>query len=162
MFQDEGRFGTMTTLSRAWAEKGRPFVVKTRQGRENVHAYFAVDPQRGEAMLSINPLVDTETMASFLAEVRAAFPERKVLMFLDQAGWHVAKKLAVPRGITISYLPPRSPELNPVELLWRHVRQGVMHNRVFDSLAEVLDALDEALMGLGSDDLKRICTCGYL
>lgn len=152
----------MTTFSRAWAERGKSFVVKAKQGRESVHAYFTVDPKLGEAMLYLNPLVNTEAMASFLVEVAKAFPRRKILMFLDRAGWHVAKKLSVPRSITISPLPPHSPELNPAELLWRHVRQGVMHNRVFDSLKEVLDALDEALMGLGSDDLKRICACGYL
>lgn len=152
----------MTTLSRAWAEKGKPFVVKTKQGRENIHAYFSVDPKHGEAMLSIIPLVNTEAMTIFLDEVAQGFPGRKILMFMDRAGWHTAKKLPVPKDITIAFLPPRSPELNPVERIWKHIRQGVMHNRVFDSLLDVLDALNESLMDLGSGDLKRICACGYL
>jgi hypothetical protein len=101
-------------------------------------------------------------MGAYLDEVAAAFPGKEVPMFLDNAAWHTAKKLPVPQGITIAFLPPRSPELNPVERLWRHIRQGHMHNRVFDGLPQVLDALDEALMVLGSEDLKRICACGYL
>ncbi|MFK3969033.1 transposase [Ensifer adhaerens] len=36
-------------------------------------------------------------------------------LFLDQAGWHVTPKLKVPDNITLMFLPPRSPELNPVE-----------------------------------------------
>jgi hypothetical protein len=37
-----------------------------------------------------------------------------------------------------------------------------MHNRVFDGLQQVLDALDKVLMGIGSEDLKRICACSHL
>lgn len=152
----------MTTLSRAWAEKGKPFVVKAKQGRESVHAYASVDPWLGEGVLSLKPKANTEAMGDFLDEVATVFPGRKVLMFMDNAGWHTAKKLPVPPDITIAFLPPRSPELNPVERLWRHIRQGHMHNRVFDGLQQVLGALDEALKDLGSEDLKRICACGYL
>lgn len=162
MFQDEGRFGTMTTLGRAWAQKGRPFVVKAKQGREQVYAYFAADPKEGEAVLSLLPLVCAEAMNIFLEQVALAFPGRKVLMFLDRAGWHTAKKLRIPKDIMLMFLPPRSPELNPVERLWKHIRQAVMHNQVFDMLREVLAALDESLMSLGPEDLKRICACSYL
>ena len=45
-------------------------------------------------------------------------PDEHVLLVLDQAGWHEAKTLRIPANITLEPLPPRSPELNPVERVW--------------------------------------------
>jgi transposase len=54
------------------------------------------------------------------------------VLVLDQAGWHVSTRLVVP-DITLLPLPPRSPELNPVENVWQFMRQNWLSNRVFDS-----------------------------
>ncbi|MCA1371315.1 transposase [Bradyrhizobium sp. BRP14] len=43
------------------------------------------------------------------------------MLILDQAGWHVTPRLKVPDNITLMFLPPRSPELNPVKNLWQTV-----------------------------------------
>ena len=59
--------------------------------------------------------------------------------FLDQAGWHVSKKLPVPGNITLIPLPPKSPELNPVENNWQFMRDNWLSNRVFKSYADILD-----------------------
>jgi transposase len=40
---------------------------------------------------------------------------------MDQAGWHTTARLVVPDNVTPVYLPPYSPELNPVELIWRYL-----------------------------------------
>ena len=58
-------------------------------------------------------------------------------MFLDQAGWHTATTLRVPRSMTLCKLPARSPELNPVESLWKHIRENYFGQSVIDSLQEV-------------------------
>jgi transposase len=42
---------------------------------------------------------------------------------LDRAGWHTAKRLAVPSNVTLVWLPPHSPQLNPVERLWLFLRE---------------------------------------
>jgi hypothetical protein len=58
---------------------------------------------------------NTEAMALHLAEIfLAVTPGGHALVLLDQAGWHVSKKLAVPDSITLLPLPPNSPEFNPV------------------------------------------------
>jgi hypothetical protein len=62
-------------------------------------------------------------MAAQLEEVsQAVAPGAHAVLLLDQAGWHVSPKLKVPANITLLPLPPRSPELNPVENVW-HSRQ---------------------------------------
>jgi len=66
-------------------------------------------------------------------------------MIMDQAGWHKAKRLNVPDNITLHWLPPYSPELNPVEHLWDEIREKWFYNRVFESLEAVEIQLIKAL-----------------
>jgi hypothetical protein len=64
-------------------------------------------------------------MTAQLAEIsQAVAPGAHAVLLLDQAGWHVSPKLPVPANITLLPLPPRSPELNPVENIWQFVRDN--------------------------------------
>ena len=60
------------------------------------------------------------------------------VLLLDQAGWHTTPKLAVPPNITLLPLPPRSPELNPVENIWQFLRDNWLSNRVFKSYDDIV------------------------
>ena len=162
MLQDEARFGTMTSFARAWAEKGKSFIVKSKQGRENFYAYAAVAPASGEAILSKKPDACTESMSAFLGEIADSSPKRPALIFLDRASWHKSKALSVPEQLKLSLPPPYSPELNPAERLWRHIRKEGLHNKVFDTVLDVSEAIDIPLRNLGAKDLMRLCACGYL
>ena len=65
------------------------------------------------------PWCDTDAMAAHLIEISAAVdPGAHAVLIVDQAGWHLTPKLAIPDNITVLALPPRSPELNPVENVW--------------------------------------------
>ena len=66
-------------------------------------------------------------------------PGAHAILLLDQAGWHVAKALKVPSNISLLPLPPRSPELNPVENVWQFLRENWLSNRVFRSYEDILD-----------------------
>jgi hypothetical protein len=55
-------------------------------------------------------------------------------MVLDGASTHKCKELNIHENITLVFLPPYSPELNPAELLWNMLRRNYFANRVFDSL----------------------------
>ena len=63
---------------------------------------------------------------------------------LDQAGWHVSKRLAVPTNITIMALPAKCPELNPQENVWQFMRDNWLSNRVFTSYDNIVDHCAEA------------------
>jgi len=58
-----------------------------------------------------------------------------LVVLLDNAGWHVAKRLAVPANVLLDRLPPCTPELQPVEPLWPLLREAVA-NREFERLAQ--------------------------
>ena len=66
-------------------------------------------------------------------------PQAHAILILDQAGWHLSKALEVPDNITILPLPPKSPELNPVENVWQFIRDNWLSNRVFSSYDDILD-----------------------
>ena len=58
---------------------------------------------------------------------------------VDQAGWHLSTRLVVPANITIIPLPPKCPELNPVENVWQFMRDNWLSNRIFKSYDDLVD-----------------------
>jgi transposase len=79
-------------------------------------------------------------MSLHLAEIATAVaPGAHAVLVLDQAGWHLSKHLVVPDTITLIALPPKCPELNPVENVWQFLRDNWLSNRVFASYENLLD-----------------------
>lgn len=75
---------------------------------------------------------------------QAVAPGAHAVLLVDQAGWHTSAKLKVPENITIVPLPPRAPELNPVENVWQYMRDNWLSNRVFKSYDDILSQCCEA------------------
>jgi transposase len=78
-------------------------------------------------------------MQAHLLEISAAVaPGAHAVLLLDRAGWHLSGKLAVPGNITLLPLPPRCPELNPVENVWQFLRENWLSNRVFRGYDDIV------------------------
>ena len=60
------------------------------------------------------------------------------MILLDQAGWHLTPKLNIPGNITLMPLPPRAPELNPVENIWQFMRDNWISNEIFKSYDDIV------------------------
>ena len=91
------------------------------------------------------PRCDTEAMEAHLQEIaRHVAPGAHAVLLVDQAGWHMSAKLKVPDNITLLALPPRAPELNPVENVWQFMRDNWLSNRVFASYDDILAHCCEA------------------
>jgi transposase len=78
---------------------------------------------------------------------------------LDQADWHMSARLIAPDNITLLPLPPRSPELNPVENVWQFMRDNRLSNRVFRSYDDIVDHCCQAWNKL-ADQPWRMKTIG--
>ena len=75
-----------------------------------------------------------------LAEIALTVaPGAHAVLLVDQAGWHLSARLVVPANITILPMPPKSPELNPVENIWQFMRDNWLSNRVFKSYDDLVD-----------------------
>ncbi|GJE48417.1 IS630 family transposase ISMno21 [Methylobacterium tardum] len=86
------------------------------------------------------PGCTNEAMSLHLEEIASAVaPGAHTVLLLDQAGGHTTWNLVVPANITLLPLPARSPELNPVENLWRFMRDNWLGNRVFTTYADILE-----------------------
>ena len=95
---------------------------------------------RGTAAGLVLPRCNTAAMALHLAEIsQAVEPGCHAVLLLDQAGWHLSDKLAVPDNITLMPLPAKSPELNPTENIWQFMRDNWLSNRIFRSSEDILD-----------------------
>ena len=73
--------------------------------------------------------------------------DKLLLVLVDNAGWHVAKRLEVPPNVLLRRLPPRTPELQPVEPLWPLVREAVA-NQGYNDLEELRNSLVERCLWL--------------
>ena len=80
MFQDEARFGRMVRIRRCWAPAPQRPVVDNGYEREFQYVYGAVSPLEGELDWRICPIMNTEQMGTFLAQVSAAHPEDSHLL----------------------------------------------------------------------------------
>ena len=130
---------------RCWVKKDMVPAVARQMVREYIYAYSALSPQTGDCFSMIAPCCNTNAMNCFLQQLCAQYKRYRIVLILDKAGWHISKGLALPENITLIHLPPYSPELNPVELLWRELRRKYFHNRIFASLDEVEEQLAKAL-----------------
>lgn len=148
LFQDEARFGRISSHKRCWAPTGIRPNVNSQIIREFIYAIGAVCPWEGEFESLIMPYVDTTIMSIFLQYIANVYPDHFLIMILDKAGWHNARELKVPEKMKIVFLPPYSPELNPMEHIWDHLRENYFSNIAFDSLDEVENTLCEGLKNL--------------
>lgn len=141
-FQDEARVGQQGTLTRIWAERGsRPPAPRDRR-YEWAYLFGAVCPKRGVGAGLVLPHANADAMTRHLAEIsQQVAPGAHAVVVLDGAGWHKrGAKLHVPDNVSLLPLPPYSPELNPVELIWQFLRQNQLSNRVFDGYEAIVDA----------------------
>jgi hypothetical protein len=125
------RLGLRPVYRRVWARRGeRPVAVGAHRYRWFYVCTF-VEPETGESLSLLVDGVDTEVMGWVLRELRAWLGEgEEAWVVLDRAGWHVSGRVEVPEGVGLVFLPPYSPELQPVERVWPLVDAAVANGRV--------------------------------
>jgi len=141
--EDEHRLGLKPVRRRVWAPVGQRPIALGHHRYRWLHVVAFVQPTSGEAV----GYLSTGLSKPFFAALLAAFAletgagrERHIVLVLDNAGWHGPGGLAVPDGISLVFLPPYTPELQPAEHLWPLVDEAIA-NKHFASL----DALDAAV-----------------
>ena len=138
-FQDEARIGQKNKLTRRWARCGTQPRAPHDQRIAWVYLFGAICPAEGKGAGLVMPFCDTQAMQAHLAEISATVArDAHAVLILDRAGWHLAGALVVPGNITLLPLPPRSPELNPVENVWQFMRDNWLSNRVFKGYDDIV------------------------
>jgi transposase-like protein len=161
MFEDEGRFGRISSPRRCWSPKGTRAIVGKQIVREYTYAYAAIDPQNGDLDSLILPNMYATTMAVFLEELSKRYPQYYILLVMDGAPCHRSGDLKVPANIQIQEQPPYSPELNPVEHLWDEMREKWFHNETFDFMEKVEERMVMSLTVLENDQRRMQSLAGF-
>ena len=148
--EDEARIGLKPVVRRVWAPVGRRPTARVKRGYEWSYLYGFVRPTTGEVWWLILPTVNKELFSMALGEFAkevGAGEDKRILLVLDQAGWHTSGEVELPEGIHLEFLPTGSPELQPAERLWPLSNEAIA-NRLFEEISEVEDALVERCVEL--------------
>ena len=98
------------------------------------------------------PHANTATMTEHLKCISdATHAGRHAVVVMDGAGWHTTKKLPVFHNLSLLFLPPVSPELNPMEQVWQQLRQDSLANRCFKDYDDIVDSCCDAWNNFISD-----------
>jgi transposase len=141
-----------------WIKSNMVPSVARQMVREYIYAYSALSPQTGDCYSMISPYCNTEAMNEFLQQLSNHYSNYRIILILDKAGWHISQSLEIGDNIKLLHLNPYSPELNPVELLWREIRRKYFNNIIFSTLDEVENTLLKALASYHQqkEDVKNL------
>jgi len=152
-----------TKVSCGWIRKGKNKPIETTGSRTRLNIVGAIDLNDiSSAIIKRYEKVNGETMQEFLETIREKYRSQMVIhIVLDGAGYHKSKdfiKKAGELNIELHYLPPYSPNLNPIERLWKVMNEYVRNNKYFSTAKQFRDKIDEffeqTLPGIG-DGLKN-------
>lgn len=162
MFQDEAGFGRINKPKYCWCYSGLRPSVPCHHIREYRYAYGAVEPLTGDSFFLVLPYNNTVCMSLFLQKLSHTSPDDHILLVCDSATWHKARALNIPANIRLIFLPPATPEMNPIEQIWKEIRKRGFRNEVFASLEKVVDRLCDTICSLSPDVIRSITARNWI
>ncbi|MEO7317367.1 MAG: transposase [Chthoniobacteraceae bacterium] len=178
---DEARFGLHTEHRRRWALPGVRVIVPHQQKYERDDTYGAVEVSRAGSVFCFQSTVHQEASGQFLDQIVAPDPAAIQVMIQDGAGLpgtavpalqaafgrlsrsarlHLPENdPRLPANVRVIPLPAYSPELNPVEKLWDHLKDAIC-NRVFATVEELREALAAWLKEFWRDGARALSLIG--
>lgn len=141
------------SISYGWIKTGENFNVKTNSGmRKRVNICGAIEINSLDVVARSFETINHQSVCQILRAIRAKNPdEERVSIVFDGASYNKSQKvkeLAKKLKIRILYLPPYSPNLNPIERLWKFMKKNVTANRYFEEFPEFKKTLMEFFRGI--------------
>jgi transposase len=141
LFMDAVHPTQATKVSSGWIRKGVDKPIETTGSRTRMKVVGAVRLNHlAEAVVHDYETLNGSTSMDFLEHVKQKYlSSHTIHLVLDGAGYHCSKEVkdkATESGITLHYLPPYSPNLNPIERLWKVMNKYARNNRYFSTAKE--------------------------
>jgi len=167
-FGDAVHFKHNAEAGYAWSLKGEPHLIPANSGRQryNVFGAYCVQTQEGVFLLT-EANIDQTKLVEFLALLRTKHPGAgKIYLLLDNASYNYARTVTAEahrQRILLDYLPPYSPNLNPIERLWKFVRKEFFKDKYRDTFAKFRSQLDDFFAHLERyrDQLASLVTTNF-
>lgn len=174
VYQDEVHFQIQTTITAGWFKKGSAPTVKSFPGRSKVSYSGFVIPESGELFVAKPDTFNYATTITAIREFLEAHPlpdGKKYAMVMDNAPWHKKTMRLVQTEQDPDYsdifeklifvnLPPYSPDLNPIEQVWRIARRENTHNVFFPSISELESTMDDTFTAWATPNSQLRTLCG--
>ena len=151
--QDEARLGLFGALRRVWAPRGKRPIALVQPRRIWAYVSAFVHPASGRSHLWVWSGVTIPMMTAMLesfATLSGACASKRIVLVVDQAGWHISQKLVVPEGLHLVYLPSHTPELQPTERIWPYMREAVANDTPADR-AELYHRLEQRCLWVANN-----------
>lgn len=174
MYQDEVHFQIQTTVTSGWYKKGSAPTVKSFPGRFKTSYSGFVIPENGVLFTAKPEMFNYSTTIDSIRSFIGKYPVpdgKKYALVMDNAPWHkktmrLVEQEALPEyedirnSVVFIKLPPYSPDLNPIEQVWRITRRENTHNVFFSSLSLLEETVDSAFgaWAVPNDQLRSLCT----
>jgi len=149
VFMDSAHPTQATKFSHGWIRKGKRKFLNTNASRTRLNMVGAINLDKLETQL-INRFdcnIDSDVICAFLPQIRRQYSDKGTIhLIMDQAGYHKAnsvQEMAKALNIKIHFLPPHSPNLNPIERFWKLMNQRARNNIFFHSAKEFREKIDE-------------------
>lgn len=141
LFEDESMIRAYLALQYNWFLKGQQRKIPTYGHHEGAKLLAAIHYETGHVTHEEVEQYDAATFQRFLERVLEEYPTGKMVMVLDNARIHHAKQLQPflqkHERLTLVFLPKYSPELNPVEGLWKWLKHDVVNNVFFSKFYHI-------------------------
>jgi transposase len=161
--EDEVHFQRNSSLIRMWAPKGQQPRVISPSVRHKIGFFGALNLKTGQLVTQETSTFSAQTFGAFIRYLLRS-TQGQIYLILDNARWHRSKILkeffeANQQRLVFIFLPPYSPELNPIERVWRITRRKVTHNRYFPSVEDLRLALVSqfTIWRLPNSSFKVLC-----
>ncbi len=144
-YADEFNLSWHPTLRAMWSPKGQQVMIPTPAQPRKQYGVGAVNYHTGETLVHIRRRKRRLETAELLQALLDRHPSGTVYVAWDNASTHADDAIeAVVRAaagrLVLLYLPTYSPWLNPIEMLWRHMRREVTHCELFETMAALVTA----------------------
>lgn len=147
--EDEMVLSTQTTFQKIWLKKGEYPKIEVSNTKKNKSIYGFWNLKTGGEHAFIKDWQNMHITVEVLKEIRGLYPEQKILLFWDGAGWHrgsaVQNFIKEDGKIEIIYFPPYSPEENPQEHVWKAGRSAVTHNKFITDIEQTAQSFVDYL-----------------
>ena len=164
LFMDAVHPTQATKLSYGWIRTGKTKHVDTTASRTRLNIVGAIQLGHiADTITSQYQTINAESIVDFMGKIRAQYGSKTVHIILDRSGYHRASLIAEKTeklNIKLHFLPPYSPNLNPIERLWKVMNEKVRNNRFFKSAKDFKEAIsgffENTLPGIGNEINDRI------
>lgn len=141
LFEDESMIRAYQSLCYNWFLRGKQRKIQTYGKHEGAKLFAALDYESGQVIHREEDVYDAKAFQQFLEQILAVYPTGKLVMVLDNGRIHKAAAirsfLSQHSRLQLVFLPKYSPEMNPVEGLWKWLKSDVIHNVFFDKTYKI-------------------------